>query len=259
MGYCTFSSLGRYGRFANQIFQIAGTIGIARKNNLEPVFPKWVNHDHKERFNSTEDIDVQKYFVNPLPETLGRLTGIDVQEIAVPWGYQDIRLRSNRHYDLSGHMQSEKYFEHCMPEVRHFMTMINELPRLPYVALHWRLGDYDDHYHTRLTYDYYDKAMRMFESGTEFMIFTDDKEAVKQELERHNCKNWLFPGVNDYINDFKIMKACSSFIIGNSSYSAAAAVLSDAPGKRVIAPKDWFGPASGIGARDIYGKNWIVL
>jgi hypothetical protein len=258
MGYCTFLSLGRYGRFANQIFQIAGTIGIARKNNLQPVFPAWINYDHKERFGSTEDIDLQKYFVNPLP-TLDTVN-TNLQVIAVQWGYHDIRLRSNRDYNLSGHMQSPKYFEHCIAEVRHYMTMVNELPRQPYIALHWRLGDYDDLYHTRLKLNYYEAAAKLF-PGTRFMVFTDDREAVKSQLDNSNtfAGRWVFPGANDYITDFKILKACSGFIIGNSSYSAAAAILSDAPDKRVVAPKNWFGPSSGITAKDIYGENWIVL
>ena len=35
----TYSRLGFNGRFGNQLFQFAGTIGIAEKNGLEVTFP----------------------------------------------------------------------------------------------------------------------------------------------------------------------------------------------------------------------------
>jgi hypothetical protein len=64
----------------------------------------------------------------------------------------------------------------------------------------------------------------------------------------------------DYLDDFKLMKACARFIVGNSSYSAIAAVLCDAPGKQVVAPRPWFGSAySQITGEDIYGEDWQVI
>ena len=54
----TFSKLGRQGRLANQMFQIAGTIGIAIKSGQKYGFPKWINHDAKDLLGSTEDIEV---------------------------------------------------------------------------------------------------------------------------------------------------------------------------------------------------------
>ena len=41
----------------------------------------------------------------------------------------------------------------------------------------------------------------------------------------------------DYIQDFKLMKRCRHFIVGNSSYSAMAAILGEVPDKRVVAPR----------------------
>src|ERR1044071_3780128 len=133
-GYATFSALGRYGRFANQIFQIAGTIGIARKNDLQPVFPVWRNYDHGERFGSREDINVFEHMVNDLPGISKYLTNeqdyFDVVKAVykskpVEWGYHDVRLAPGN-WDISGHLQSSKYFDHCIDEVRHYMKMKQE-------------------------------------------------------------------------------------------------------------------------------------
>ena len=53
----TFAQLGRYGRLGNQMFQVASTIGIAKANGYDYVFPEWVNHDAVERFGSKEDVN----------------------------------------------------------------------------------------------------------------------------------------------------------------------------------------------------------
>ena len=63
-----------------------------------------------------------------------------------------------------------------------------------------------------------------------------------------------------YIDEFKSMKACKHFIIGNSSYSAMAAILAEAPDKKVIAPAPWFGPKyTDITGDDIYCPDWTVI
>jgi hypothetical protein len=259
-GYCTFLQLGRYGRFANQIFQIAGTIGIARMNGLEPIFPTWVNHDHKINFKSEEDVEVQRYFVNALPG----LQQVDYwHPVSVPWGFHHINLAPGN-YDLNGHMQSLKYFGHCIDEVKHYMRMKEEPEYCESVAVHVRRGDYDNKYHPRLDLSYYTDAVLKFDKGTRFIVFTDDPADVsnlishidKLTLGRYYFSIWK----GDYINSFRRMKTCQSFIIGNSSYSAAAAILSDAKDKRVIAPKNWFGPSyASITASDVYCDDWIVI
>lgn len=269
-GQCTFLSLGRYGRFANQLFQIAGTIGIARKNGLEPVFPKWINYDHKDKFGSTEDIELHSHLARPLSTLLS--TSGNWIEVPIPWGYHTIQLNPEFNYNLSGHMQSVKYFEHCIDEVRETLTMREEFPRLEkrFVATHVRRGDYDDKYHPRLSMDYYAAAIAKFPHDAVFNIFSDDIHAVQKEF-----YNWYgdaglvesrFRFVNadeftyDYIGSFKLMKAHQNFIVGNSSYSAMAAILATSSDKTVIAPKKWFGESyAGINASDVYCPGWIVI
>lgn len=268
-GYCTFLALGRYGRFANQMWQIAGTIGIARRNGLEPVFPQWVNYDHKERFGSNEDVEVYKRLSRPLPGIPSGLKPSDFHHLPISWGYHELNLLSNTHYDLSGHLQSYQYFGHCIEEVREALRFRLEPPRQKSVAIHVRRGDYDDRYHPRLPIKYYHDAVQYFPEDTVFQVFSDDIVAVRNEfyntMQDRKYIERKFRFVNydepmyDYIESFNLMKSCSGFIIGNSSYSAMAAILSDAPGKKVIAPKNWFGPAyTDITAKDIYCSDWIL-
>lgn len=243
----TFASLGRMGRLCNQMFQVAGTIGIARRNGFDFAFPEWRNYDHRDRFGSVEDIDVQKYFVNPLP----RYDGPPLPDHFVDWGYHDVRLDHSA--SLSGHMQSLRYFEHALDEVRWYFRMHDEYPPSSYTAIHVRRGDYDDQYHPRIPESYYREAMRRL-SGP-YLVFSDDIVACRQmfgsDVEYAN---------GNYLDDFKRLKSCINFIISNSSYPAMAAILSDAPGKQVIAPDPWFGPAyTQITGQDIYCDDWQVI
>lgn len=244
----TFNSLGRYGRFANGMFQICSTIGIARKNSFDFAFPYWKNHMHAESFGSTEDIDVQWHFVNPLPV----YDGPALPERFIDWGYHDVTLTES--VSLSGHMQSVKYFEHCLDEVKWYLRMKDEPPRNDYVAIHVRLQDYDDAYHPRLNMDYYGPAMARFPNA-KFLVFSDDIPEAKKLF--GNSVNYA---EGNYIEDFKLMKTCKHFIIGNSSYSAMAAILGEHPEKRVIAPRPWFGyKYTNITGEDIYGSDWEVI
>lgn len=247
----TFAALGHYGRFANALYQIASTIGIARRNNAIPLFPEWCNYDHRDRFGFNEDVDVEKYFENPLPY----YNGPSLPERFVDWGYRDVILTEST--SLSGHMQSEEFFFHCIDEVRWQLRMKDEPPRNDYVAIHWRAGDYTDGegYHPRLTMDYYRPAMAEF-PGAKFLVFSDDIVGAKQIF----GSGVEYSEGRDYLADFKLLKRCRYYIVANSSYSAMAAVLSDVPDKRVIAPRPWFGKAhTQITADDIYGSGWKVI
>lgn len=257
----TFSQLGRYGRFANQLFQIASTIGLATKHGYSYAFPPWMNHDHKDRFGSTEDIDLQKYFVNPLPRT-----DIQLADFPISWGWHP-GLSIPDNVSLSGHMQSEKYFRHCMPLIRYYFTMVDELPMQDVCAIHIRLGDYDDHFHPRLKDDYYKAAIQQMPKGTQFAFFSDDPNTAIEMIDRIGDELQLgcvfTRKVDTYLEDFRFMKSCRHFITGNSSYSLMAAILGTAPDKKIVCPSNWFGPAWGSCykelSKDVYPENAIII
>jgi len=134
------------------------------------------------------------------------------------------------------------------------LRMVDEYPRSNYCGIHVRRGDYDGAYHPRVPTSYYYEAMKHVAGP--YLVFSDDIE---------DCKRMFGSDVEyskgcDYLDDFKLLKSCSRFIIGNSSYGAIAAVLSDAPNKQVIAPRPWFGPSyCQITGEDIYGPDWRVI
>lgn len=257
-GTLTNTTIGRYGRFANGLWQIMGLIGIAKEQGFAWAVPKWINWDHKERFGSTEEIHIYKHLVNPLP---------NIEDVNWPirhyeWGYHCVQLPSGNQ-NITGHFQSPRYFMHAMDEIRHYLTFTGEPALSQQVAVHVRHGDYGSEYHPRLPLSYYEQAMALFPAGTEFLVFSDDLPAAQEMLlplaEKYQLT--LHPGV-DYLADFKKMKRCHSFICANSSYSYAAALLADQPGKKMILPKLWFGPAWGDPegmTRDLYHPEAIVI
>lgn len=251
----TFNKLGQYGRLGNQMFQIAGTIGLAIQHGLDYGFPEWENLDHKTRFNSKEDISIQKYFKNPLP--LVDYT-IDYQPKSFPWGYHNLPVYDNM--NLMGHFQSEKYFRHCRGTILYYFQM-HKLSNLKIpanaVALHIRLTDYDGNYHLRLDLDnYYRKALELFDSSYKIYVFSDDIPEAKKVLQN---TSYEYVEGNNYMVDFYLMSLFPHFIIGNSTYSWWAAWLSQNPDKKIVAPLNWFGRVSKISARDIYCSNWRLV
>jgi hypothetical protein len=251
-GFCTMLGIGNYGRFCNGASQVAGVLGIARKNNLTPGFPLWRNSWHKDAFGSSEDIDIYKHLLNPLPLIP---EGVQFTDKAVEWGYHDIKLPSGN-WNLSGHFQSLKYFDHCLDEVRWHMRMKDEPPENDYCAIHYRAGDYDGAYHPRLSMNYYEPAMKHFGSGQKFLVFSDDIDAARGMF----GDTVEYSEGRDYLADFKLLKNCAHFIIGNSYFSAMAAILAEGKDKKVIAPDPWFGPKyTSITGQDIYCDDWIII
>jgi len=252
-GVLTNTSIGRYGRFGNALFQIAALIGIARDQGFEWELPRFVNIDHKERFGSDEEIDVHTHLLNQWPERDPR----PFPERHYPWGYHTVQLPFGN-WDLRGHFQDERYFKRHIDEVRHVLTFKDEPRPNDYVAIHYRAGDYIDDpnaYHPRCSREYYEQAMSLF-PGRRFLLLSDDvTEWVKMmgvipgvefAGNRTETDCGVYVNKNDYLTDFKLMKSCHSFITANSSYSLMASILANQPGKQIVCPKRWFGPSAGI-------------
>lgn len=256
-----FSHLGKFGRFANGCYQIAATIGIARKNGMDFGFPYWMNHNGRD-FEPDLDIDCQKEFVNPLP----RYDGPDLPRHGVAFGWHPLSTRLNAGADLYGHFQSDKYFDHAIDEVRWYFIMKNEPPLNDYVAIHVRLGDYGDQpspqhptgnpFHPRMNLSYYEPAMRMF-PGRKFLVFSDGIEECKKIF----GDSVEYSEGRSYFEDFKLMKRCHSFIVANSSFSMFAAILGAQQGKEVVAPAPWFGSAYAgtLPEADIYPAGSMIV
>lgn len=243
---------GGLGRFGNQLFTIAGVIGIAVRSGQSYGFPKWINQDNAIFGLPVQEMD--QFFVNPLPQWVD----VPFQDYGYFWGYRDIVLPSGN-WNIDAHMQSDKFFLHCIDRIREQFRMKDEPEQNDYVAVHVRCGDYiqdDTAQHPVCSREYYLEAMSHFPGAT-FLVFSDDVHKARGILANTNSE---FTNGN-YIHDFRLMKRCKSFITANSSFSSMAAILGEHPEKKVIMPRRWFGsqmPAE-FGTEDIYHQNAIVI
>ncbi len=245
----TYKNLGRYGRIGNQMFEIAGTIGLATLHGFDYGFPYWKNYDQDDRFGGGEDIDIQAWFKNHLPKVPSGF----YRDFNVPWGYHDVTIPDN--CNIVGHMQSEKYFLHCEDTIRHYFKFKNETDRQNNtLAIHFRGGDYGGDYHPTCTKEYYTEARKHFPKDLRVLLFTDDPERASKVLP---FDHELVEGNHSMI-DMEIMSKCDHHIIANSTFSWWGAWL--ARSKKVVAPRQWFGSqAKGLITKDIYPDNWIVI
>jgi hypothetical protein len=211
----TFSQLGKYGRFGNQLFQIASTVGIATRNECNYSFPAW---------------EYQEHFRNRLPP--GVPLGAKKYEEQEPY-YVELTVDKTKHWDLFGYFQSWKYFEHCKSQVLDYFFFEKE--QRDGVAIHVRRGDYltSQHVHPILPMQYYEEALTHFPNEN-ITIFSDDIDWCKKNFKYKDANFFIS---NSDIQDFKEMASYKKFIIANSTFSYWAAYLSGST--EVIAPSNF--------------------
>lgn len=220
----TFKMLGRYGRLGNQLFQIASTIGYAKKYKQSFDFPLW---EYEKDFNVNflhENFNIQTF----LKETS------EVNYVELP-GY----FPSMGNVDIFGYLQSEKYFKHCKDIILGMLK--TEETNLKSGFIHIRRGDYTklQTYHPLQTVEYYLNGMA--ELGFDhYYCFSDDIPWCKENLKDPRIE---FVENTSEIQDLKLMMKCKGSIIANSSFSWWGAYLGNH--NNVIIPRNWFGPSIG--------------
>lgn len=218
----TFSRLGDFGRFGNQLFQIASTIGLALKNGHDFEFPLW---------------DYQHLFLHSLPLANYENKKYDILlEKTTKYSDYSDKIKENKNYDLIGYFQSYKYFDEYRKDIEYYFTLKSEwiFNIENSVSIHVRRTDYLSlqHVHPVLDIDYYFKAIEVFPKDFNFYVFSDDIDWCKENFPSHfNFIN------NSIIKDFSYMKNCKHNIIANSSFSWWAAYLNSNKDKIIVAPK----------------------
>lgn len=265
MGTLCFSNLGTYGWYGNQLFQIAATIGVATKNNMDYLFPTW---------------KYSEYFKKTLPqiskEELDKIKG-DFIDREGPHHFEEVNIPdTNKNWDLGGYFQTEKYWDHCRDLVFSYLELKDEynefienkygdLLSLNTCALHVRRGDYLNFplHHPVCKNSYYSRAISMFSNDTIFIIFSDDIEFCKRNF---IGERFIFftegdkSRGGDIVIEHNVMSKCKNIITANSSFSLWAAILNKNDNKKIISPKNWFGPAmSNHILDDMYIKNSVII
>lgn len=277
------------GRLGNSMFQIAASIGYARKYGYE-----WSVQEIPHNNESA----IHRVFPN-LPKT--NFKGQSYQEH--PHGFCDLHKRDYDlcHFDyhpipdigdhafLRGFWQSYKYFEGAEDEIK----KVFELPHITgyedYVSIHVRRGDYVQHSGSfpPVTLGYIFEAMNYFlkiYNGIKFIVFSDDikwcqhhikltvsnlsgartEEEINAVMKNLNEQLIFSEGRNE-LQDLSLMASCGHHIIANSTFSWWGAYLGHNPNRIVITPSQergsWFGMQSGVkqDVVDLLPPNWIKI
>jgi hypothetical protein len=262
----TFNNIGYMGRFGNQMFQFAATVGIARKLGYDVFFPieRFVNNEDPNSYNGAKLLDC--FDIDP-----SYFRGI--QEIPIKYIYNEHEFTYNNQTEnipdftsLNGYFQTEKYFTHIEDEIRKIFTFRDDIKKIgdeileieDGISIHVRRGDYlgsPDHHPTQ-DQNYYLSSIKEFmkQKNTKFYIFSDDPEWCKMNMIVPNSQ--IVETGSPYV-DLYLMSKCKGHIIANSSFSWWGAWLSKS--EKVIAPSKWFGPSMNKDASEVYCDKWIVI
>jgi hypothetical protein len=246
------------GGLGNQMFQIANAHAFAGRNDLEwginynlSFCPNQGYTAHKYRSNFFKNIHAVSF--RPTK------TFKENQFCYKPIPRQDNIL-------LDGYFQSEKYFEdfkwttkalfyfpeYIKEEVKEFINKFNN--RI--VIIHIRRGDYIkfQSHHVMQKSDYYMNAVNEFQEY-QAIVCTDDWESVNKEM---TFKKAIPSPFKSELYDLYLMSIADGIIMCNSSFSWWGAFLGKED-KKVIAPKNWFGPTGPKDTQDIYREIWKVI
>ena len=172
-----YRKLGRFGRLGNQLFQIASTIGIAKKHNRDYMFPNW---------------EYNKYFKGYIENRSISLTGMMMVNISES---ELDKINSHKYVNLTGYYQDEKYFKEYEDIIREmfyptkstYYEVFNKYPKmLESTSIHVRRGDYLKHpdCHPNLTIDYYKRAMDILPGP--YILCSDDIEWCEKEFKDYS-------------------------------------------------------------------------
>jgi len=272
----SYKKIGHFGRLGNQLFQFASTYGIARKLGYEVCFPiENITTPVTERFADGKVLDivfdVPKAFNIP-NKYLASLDTIKVRGVVCEnsFHFDEKMFSAPDDSEITGYLQSERYFKHVEQELREILTFKPEViekaealfPKISgsTVSIHIRRGDYvnQQQFHPTCSPEYYLEAASQFvDDRPHFVIFSDDIEYCKDLFAEG--ENILYIDNNDPYIDLCLMSMCDHNIIANSSFSWWGAWLNENKNKKVVAPKQWFGPAYDFhNLNDLYCKNWII-
>ena len=103
---------------------------------------------------------------------------------------------------------------------------------------------------------YYKNAVECIGENEKFIVVSDDIKWCKEHLK---FKNIIFVENSSPVIDLFIQSLCQNNIISNSSFSWWGAFLNNNPGKKVIAPANWFGFKKKYNTSDLIPRNWKII
>lgn len=240
-----------YGRMGNFLFQAAAAAGYAWRHGLRFTLP---DSTLNPRWNPIYLQHLVRRDWNPkLPVVTIKETSHAYQELPFAEHWRDKNIL------LDGYWQSEKYFAEFRARLLQAWGFPWEL-RKGTVSVHVRRTDYLElvEKHPAVPKSWMEQAMALF-PGAQFRFFSDDINWCQQEFGRR--KDCQFSRAHNEVDDLVAMSQCEHHICSASTFSWWGAWLNQNPQKRIIMPKEWFGPKyrKTTETKDIVPAGWERL
>jgi REP element-mobilizing transposase RayT len=258
-----YPELGHIGRLGNQLFQLAASIALAKKNGTDVRLPNNIYsreiHGQKcllNNFKLTIELDTTSDF-NEFHKFYDNTTELDtISKINDFKGAPDNTL-------LFGHFESEQFFleyknEICKQyklnddieefSINYLKDLKSQVGNKEIVAIHFRLGDagviYDNiNWFKEFIYEVIDKYFS--EEKYHFLVFTGGTREIDTESDLNYIKK-IFTNktkfsvcdINNTINELAIMKNSEHLIINwRSTFSWWAGYLNTNSNKKIVVPR----------------------
>ena len=267
-----------HGGIGNQLFQIANALYYSNKYNKILIFKNekslW-NFHNLPRYTAWDTLFNNK--LNVLDEEQYNKINFDNKYEEKRYNmYDEIPILNDNVY-LKGYFQSNKYFDENIKNKMNELIYSNEkyvkIADTLYNLIKKNFDDYDDNNysfihirrtdyinnccHNLLDMEYYKKGINIIGENKIYVIFSDDIDWCKNNLDFIN-KKYFITIQNIYI-ELILMSLYKNGIIANSTFSWWGAFI-NGNDKKIIAPNKWFADTSFIKEwEDIYDKNWIRI
>lgn len=248
------------GGLGNQMFQIAKSLSEGYENNIEVFF-------RPTSYIPMHGNQPSKYLNNIFRNVVFKNIDVSTERISEQtWEYKKIDVMYFKPVEYYGYFQSSKNFGTHSEKIKDVFKPTEDFIekikiKYPQVfeknstSIHVRRGDY-------LTIQnilpvvgktYIDKCVSEIEDIGPILIFSNDKEWVRNNL---NYKNSIIiEGLEDY-EELWLMSLCQNNILSNSSFSWWGTYLNKNKNRRTFAPSIWFGPDGEKNYEDIYENEW---
>lgn len=252
----SFSKLGEYGRFGNQLFQYAFLRTQSKRLGTKFYCPMWAGD---KIFN-----------LNDQNEKVGHIKPTHLYvESDYKHGFNIDATHIQDDTEIAGYFQTDKFF--LKEDIRKWFSFKEEgfldlNKKYDYIdfskstAIHVRLGDYLEP--TLQFYipkqSYFKEALKLLEHRGGILVFSDNPKLAKKYLNFIINEAIFINGNKDY-EDFYLMTKCKNIVCSASSFSWWAAYLNENEDKKVIVPKYWFLPGSRMTNGDIFVNGWIKV
>lgn len=260
-----FSRFGKHGNLGNQLFQYAAMRGLSERYQCDFTVPEWAYSRYFK--HKPKDMFANRY--PPEKEVVEKSYHYNLEQFDEH--REDFRTKNT---DLRGWLQSEKYWEHCIDQVRKdfefdddFKNDIrfayNWLFEKPTIAISIRQGDYvGNPNYELLPITFYLGAL--FEHFPDFenyniVIFSDDPGYCKVHFE--SMPNVYYTQDLNAIQQLCLGSMCNHFIIANSTFSWWMAYLGEVnENTKVIRPCYVFSGklAAECTDKDLWPGRWFA-